>query len=302
VGVSRWLPDVLKGDRGRKGLQGIPGPPGPPDYSLLPQWRDLVAIDFSAQPNQVIAADGLVTIGGIDWTVKNFANQAGGSVFSVENGRGLRLGASSVTGQTPIFTSSRTTPRVLLPLSQWPVVNNETPLRAVAELFSVHSDSDSYRTLFGLLFENNTDNTRSNSVYHVCGNASSDGSEQDVTWVSNFYRGAVSASAQRSTEAGVLPISCNAVGLWMPDGLPGTKTKTYGVAPSSVDAWTDPTQLASACSDGAPFTSGTSSSWSELQASRWWVSLCAGVETGGGSKRYPIVKKFRLQAWYGVVP
>lgn len=62
------------------------------DTSLLPQWRELMSIDFAAQPNQAFGADGAYVIGGLDFTVANLANaRADSGGMRIVNGSGLYI-------------------------------------------------------------------------------------------------------------------------------------------------------------------------------------------------------------------
>lgn len=137
---SRFLPDVLRGDRGRKGTQGdpsvVPGPPGPPGSYA---WHDLVYVNFTTEPSQVFSADGAVDVGGLTWSVRNYAGRVAGSTFELVNGAayGLKLPSTTaaLSGSTP--ASQGLTPELFHKLSDNPLFANltkHTPLRVVARL------------------------------------------------------------------------------------------------------------------------------------------------------------------------
>lgn|SRR5512133_711053 len=91
---SRFLPDVLRGDRGRRGAQGdpsvVPGPPGPPG---LAQWQLIFDVTFSMLGPQVFA-DGIQSLGGTDFEVLRTADATSSSGIVAG---GLKLPSASLS-------------------------------------------------------------------------------------------------------------------------------------------------------------------------------------------------------------
>jgi hypothetical protein len=75
-------------------------------------WQTTLDVDFSAQPNQSLAANGTYTIAGVaGWQRENAANDAVG--MAIVNGSGLNIQPSGGT----YFNLARTAPLLWLPFS-----------------------------------------------------------------------------------------------------------------------------------------------------------------------------------------
>ena len=91
----------------------------------VPQWNTLLDTDFTAQTSGNFSSDGTVVIGGVSFTVENFANLYAGATMGIVSGSGLKLGCQA-SGTN--YTTARNNP-----LLRWPFpsgVINGVPVRA----------------------------------------------------------------------------------------------------------------------------------------------------------------------------
>lgn len=132
---SRFLPDILRGNRGPAGADGAAGPPGPPGPGGG-TWTVLADVLFESEPDQTIAADGDFVIGGVTFNLRNSSRFYAGSLglANLNAGSslypGLRLGCPDVAGLTRYRDNPHSDiPLVSVPFSQWPSVVREVPVR-----------------------------------------------------------------------------------------------------------------------------------------------------------------------------
>jgi hypothetical protein len=94
---SRYLPDVLRGDRGKPGLPGaasvVPGPPGPPGPPGLAEWQRIFDVQFSdLAPTTFV--DGIYSLGDGSFEVVRTASAASSSGIVAG---GLRVPCNSLS-------------------------------------------------------------------------------------------------------------------------------------------------------------------------------------------------------------
>ena len=83
-------------------------------------WKVSYEVDFAAQPDQLLNADGVYAIAGRNWTVENSANKhAGATGMRITNGIGLRLPSES-NPATQIWQTYRLEPMIgtALPIAE----------------------------------------------------------------------------------------------------------------------------------------------------------------------------------------
>jgi hypothetical protein len=298
---SRFLPDVLRGDRGRKGATGdpsvVPGPPGPAGSYA---WHDLAFVDFTAQPDQLISADGPLVVGGSSFVAYHYARRIAGSVFSVESGatKGLRLPCpDSAYAGTTTANQGQTT-KLFLPFSlcqSYGSVSSRTPLRCLARLSRIVGVSDPHEVGFCLCFDNPSASLLSTTfhsgktaygVNYSLGNLSCGCYFLGVS--SGGYNGVSGISGDNR----VLGVECDGV---------GPRLSRACIAPSSLDAVDNP-DLAYVYREFAVATtysgSGVQSSYFDL--ANWGVSICAyaGGSTFINAGDICYVSHLRVQAFY----
>lgn len=85
---------------------------------MLPQWREIMSVDFAAQPSQLLAPDGPYVIGGQPWTVSGSAtNVATTGGLRIVNGSGLYFPfpTGAAVGNTYLVNHTRCILRWQLP-------------------------------------------------------------------------------------------------------------------------------------------------------------------------------------------
>lgn len=79
---------------------------------IVPSWRSVYSIDFSAQTTQTFSADGNYTIGSQTWTV---ANKANATTMGITAGQGLVITPN--TTNSAYSSGARTMPLVSIPVT-----------------------------------------------------------------------------------------------------------------------------------------------------------------------------------------
>jgi hypothetical protein len=298
---SRFLPDVLRGDRGRKGAQGdpsvVPGPPGPPGSYA---WHDLSYVDFTAQPDQLISADGPLVVGGSSFVAYNYARRIAGSVFSIENGatKGLRLPCPAAAYASTNAANRAETTKLFLPFPGCPnygSLSRRTPLRCLARLTRIIGVANPHDIGFCVCFDNPSALLLS-TTYHsgktaygantTLGNLSCGCYFLGVS--SGGYNGLTGINGDNRT----LSVEC--------DGI-GPRLSRACIAPASVDAVGDP-DLAYVYREFVVTStfSGSEVLPSYFDLANWGVSICS--YSGGSTYIDPgdicYISHLRVQAFY----
>lgn len=76
-------------------------------------WQTVIDFDFSLQSNQVLASDGMWSIGGLSWKKENTSHES--AAMDVSHNVGLVITPSTSGGSS--YVSARTSPLLRLPLS-----------------------------------------------------------------------------------------------------------------------------------------------------------------------------------------
>lgn len=257
---------------------------------LLPRWRDLVNVDYSALDTTTFEADGAVTIGGVGYIVTDLANRYSGTTMGLTSGKGLRLPApvAGVVGANR-FSDYFDLARIHYPLPDQIV--NGVPVRAFMRLHSQESGgSSNLCPNLALCYPSAT------SICIQVAMLKGLSGETPVTATQMSYRqrvdsGTVSATASdKSVAAG-----SNIIGIWAPNGVGSTKPTEVSVGRETDTPIADPRTVPTVVSSAGLADSGSDPA-TRGQAQNWCVTMALSAVTSYGVNCY--IDRFRVQAFY----
>jgi hypothetical protein len=304
--VSRFLPDVLPGHRGPKGIQGIQGPPGVPDYSALPQWRDLLNVDFRTLPDQDFTVDGPVSCGGQTYVVQQTAKLRAGAIRGIRNGVGNYLGAPNYNGGSS--DCMRVTPAIGItwPFYQsplFPFLKRHTPFRIAVELAFVRGFNDSYSVGFATGFQ---DDSITSTNYHsivMAGWKATSGTATTFQGCSaGGYRTGSSRSGGFSNLTGLWASNQRTLGFVCPEGLMTAPRTRWLLGAAAQDAIGDlDSMYCQGLMDETNTLTGSTAVTERQELSTWGANLTSYVDTSNNNA-YAVISRWRIQAFFGLVP